>query len=431
MRMIVREGARFDEILHSIEATQWYGEEALRSYQEKALQALIGHVAEHVPYYQSLFRKLGISPKDISRIEDLPILPYMSKATVLQNSAQMVSKKTTAWRIKISTSGSTGTPLVLFQDLTAVIREHAFIWRQLKWTGYARGKRRAWIRGDLVVPAIQKSPPFWRLNRSENMLMMSSYHLSETNAAGYLAALEEFNPTLIQAYPSSIGFIARYLESRGRTYRGIGLHAIVTSSETLGDTEHRTIEARFGCRVFDHYGAAERVSLIQTCEHGRRHIASDYSLTELTPIADDTYEIVGTSFNNLVFPLIRYRTGDSVVIDRSSMPCPCGRKFAIVSKILGRTDDYLKTVDGRRIGRLDHIFKGVRNIAEAQIVQDRLDEVIIRVVPLTEFSQEQRSQLIRNTHERLGQSTRIRIETVEAIPRTRNGKIRAVVCNVP
>jgi phenylacetate-CoA ligase len=87
-------------------------------------------------------------------------------------------------------------------------------------------------------------------------------------------------------------------------------------------------------------------------------------------------------------------------------------------------------VDGRKIGRLDHIFKGVNNVAEAQLIQDRSDEVTVRIVPFMKFSDKDKVKLVTNAHERLGISMNINVELVAAIPRTQNGKFRAVICNV-
>jgi phenylacetate-CoA ligase len=93
-------------------------------------------------------------------------------------------------------------------------------------------------------------------------------------------------------------------------------------------------------------------------------------------------------------------------------------------------DDYLKTVDGRKIGRLDHIFKGISHVAEAQLVQERIDEVTIRLVPFKKFSDEDRKRLVNNAKDRLGKEMTIGVEIVNEIPRTRSGKFRAVICNV-
>ena len=113
-------------------------------------------------------------------------------------------------RFRVRTSGTTGTPLTTFQDRRVIAAENAFLWRQLQWAGFSKGQRCVWLRGDMIIPYEQITPPFWRTNRAENMLMISSYHLSEKNAPHYVIAIETFNPTLIQAYPSSVAYLATF-----------------------------------------------------------------------------------------------------------------------------------------------------------------------------------------------------------------------------
>lgn len=430
LRNAVREGRRFRSVIAEIERTQWLSEAALRELQWEKTRALLSHAAKHVAYYQESFRAAGIDVTSIRTLDDVKLLPLLVKAVVARRGRDLIARNISGPRFRINTSGTSGTPLVIFQNANAIIRENAFIWRQLTWAGFSRGQRRAWIRGDMIVPVDQNEAPLWRFNRSDNMLMMSSYHLSEPNAASYLAALQDFDPVLIQAYPSSIAYLARYLESSGRWYEGKSLRAIVTTSETLTREDRDITEARFGSSVFEHYGNAERVAMIQTCERGGRHISSDYGLTEIISREDGTHEIVGTGFNNWMMPLIRYRTGDSLDLEVQARVCACGRRLPLVNRIYGRIDDYVKTVDGRKIGRLDHIFKGVRNIAEGQLIQNSLDEVTLRIVPFEAFTEKDKARLLDGVHERLGKEMRIKFDVVAHIPRTSAGKFRSVICNV-
>jgi phenylacetate-CoA ligase len=262
------------------------------------------------------------------------------------------------------------------------------------------------------------------------MLMLSSYHLSDASAGAYLDALAAFDPVVIQAYPSSAGFLATWLLDAGARYRGRALRGIVTSSETLEAGRRREIEQAFGCRVFDWYGQFERVAAIGTCEHGRYHLLCDYSFVELLPAGDGLYELVSTGFHNLSMPLIRYRCGDLVRPAAPGERCACGRSFPLIDEIIGRIDDPVKLADGRSIGRLDHIFKGLDGILEAQIRQDRLDAVSILVVPGAGFGDRNRQTLLRNARERLGDQAALEIHLVERIPRSANGKFKGVVCNV-
>jgi len=282
----------------------------------------------------------------------------------------------------------------------------------------------------MIVPATQEKPPYWRVNRAENMLMLSSYHLSESAAPAYLDALARFDPVVIQAYPSSIGFLATWMLDAGVHYCGRSLSGIVTSSETLSDAPRREIESAFGCRVFDWYGHFERVAAIGTCEHGRHHLLSDYSYVEMLPADDGLFELVGTGFHNLSMPLIRYRCGDFVRPAPATERCACGRSFPLIEEVIGRVDDSIKLADGRSVGRLDHLFKGVEGILEAQIRQDRVDAITMLEVPSATFNDRTRETLENNTRYRLGEGIALEIRLVDAIPRTRNGKFKGVVCDI-
>lgn len=430
-RRALREGDYFWRALREITDSQWLDRRKLEQLQVERATALIHHAAQHVPYYRRLFSSHGWTPSQFQTLQDISRLPLLTKKQVAIEPKAFVSERPFTWHFTTGTSGTSGTPLTLYQDIRAIARELAFLHRHLEWAGFKTGEPRAWLRGDMVVPVEQHSPPFWRFNRPANMLMLSSYHLSPVRANAYLEALRAFNPVLIQAYPSSIGFLASHLEATGEMYGAPSLRAIITSSESLPADQRLKIERYFGCSVFDHYGATERVVLAGTCEKGALHIEPDYGLTEWIPAeagGEGECELVGTGFNNRVMPLIRYRTGDRSSPLETETRCPCGREMPVVKRITGRMDDYVITSDGRRVGRLDHIFKGVRFIAEAQIVQREVGAIEIVVVAAgSEDMAAEVEKIRRNALERLGESARIRIDLVSRIPRTANGKLQLVV----
>ena len=426
----MREGRAFEAVAELISESQWWPEEELRDFQLRKLREIVESAAHDVPYYRDRYRTLVPDFREMEIPQIVAKLPLIGKSDVREGGKSLLSERRRGPLFSGSTSGTTGAPLSLYQDLAAVNRENAFIWRQLAWAGLRRGDRRAWMRGDMIVPATQEKPPYWRMNHAENMLMLSSYHLSESAARAYVDALAGFDPVVIQAYPSSIGFLATWMLSVGIRYGGNSLRGIVTSSETLPDARRREIESAFGCRVFDWYGQFERVAAIGTCEHGRHHLLSDYSYVEMLPVDDGLFELVGTGFNNLSMPLIRYRCGDFVRPAPATVRCPCGRSFPVIEQILGRVDDSIKLRDGRSVGRLDHLFKGVEGILEAQIRQDRLDAIAMLIVPSPTFDKRTRERLQSNARYRLGDGIELEIQLVDSIPRTRNGKFKGVVCNI-
>ena len=426
LRRRLREGRQFSSLLDEALSTQWLDAEAMAAYQTSELQRVLDHATATVPFYRA--RHAG-TPRQEPVTEWLARLPLLTKAEV-RAAGDEIRSSTHRWPMfKGSTSGTTGAPLVLLQDLHAITRENVFLARQLHWAGWTPGCRRAWIRGDMVTPVEQREPPYWRTNHAESMLMLSSYHLSESSAAAYVDALAGFGPAVIQAYPSSIGFIANWLDSHGRDYAGPPLRGIVTSSEAMSDEQVACIERRFGCRVFDWYGQFERVAAVGTCEHGGRHLISDYSYVELVPTENGRHEIIGTGFNNFAMPLIRYRTGDQVELpEPGTPPCPCGRVFPLVRRVVGtRNEDTLELPGKRMVTRLGYIFHNVSRIIESQIRQSSDGAIRILIVATGEFPAEEQSRLMRQARERLGRDVPISIERVNEIPRGRNGKRMFIV----
>jgi len=143
-----------------------------------------------------------------------------------------------------------------------------------------------------------------------------------------------------------------------------------------------------------------------------------------------TVAVIGNGAEATCLPLIRYRCGDFVRPAAAGQRCACGRSFPLIEQVIGRRDDSIKLSDGRSIGRLDHLFKGVEGILEAQIRQDRLDALTMLVVPSATFNDCTREVLQSNVRHRMGDGIGLEIRLVDAIPRTGNGKFKGVVCNV-
>jgi phenylacetate-CoA ligase len=131
-----------------------------------------------------------------------------------------------------------------------------------------------------------------------------------------------------------------------------------------------------------------------------------------------------TGLANYATPLLRYRVGD--VGTRAKTPCPCGRPGDVFLDVDGRIEDYVMTPDGRLVGRLDHIFKGQLDIAEAQVVQETKDAIQVRIVRRQTWSAASERSLMKEIRLRLGDAIRVELVYTDAIPRESNGKFRAV-----
>ena len=207
------------------------------------------------------------------------------------------------------------------------------------------------------------------------------------------------------------------------------LNSIITSSEYLSPESRTLVEDRFRCKVFDWYGQFERVAAIANCEHGRYHVLTDYSHVELLNSGNGRYEIVGTNFNNELYPLVRYKTGDHVLLSDETT-CPCGRVYPLVKGIEGRVVDYVYASSGQQVFALDQCVKGVAGIVGSQYVQDKLGQIEVRIVAGTDFNEAALSKLTDNVKKRLGEDMSVSVVEVKMLERTQNGKVRQAICNI-
>ena len=416
--------------LSTITETQWMNHKELRQFQNDQLYSMLVHCQRYIDFYKA-FLPASLKPYRDDVFPLLNTLPKIDKHEVTHNTQRFVRPKFCPRLFHGSTSGSTGTPLEIYQDYNTIARESAFIARQMQWAGYRLREPHIWLRGDMIVPASSSSDPYWRMDYHRNTLVMSAYHISPQTCDAYITAIESFKPVLISAYPSAIGALAQYLDSHNRDIGCTTIRAIITSSETLTPHVQEIVEKRFGARIFDWYGSFERIAAIGTCEYGSLHVLTDYSFLEFTAVGVGSFKLCGSTFQNYTMPLLRYTMNDEFNGYSEEVSCKCGRHFPVVQRILGREEDYVYTRRGYAVSRLAHIFKGVSGILGAQLVQDRVGEVSIFVVPISAGPRQNYKELIlRNAHQRLGADMEVAVQEVQALQKTANGKVKFVISNL-
>ena len=412
------------EIRKELEETKRFSATEVRALQEESLHQMVAYCANQIPYYQKLFAEYGLRPSDITTIQDLTKLPILNKQTILEQNYNFRPKDAQKPFMIQHTSGSTGTPLALQIDERTYKLAMALLVDHEESHGVPFGSKRATFAGRMLKPADDMKPPFSRFNRSENQRLFSSYHINENTFPHYKKELDKFQPEELIGYPSAIyDLAAHYLKSDSKP--GFQPKAVITNSETLLLWQREKIESVFGCPVYDYYGTAEYVIFAGQDNAGIYRPNPIIGITEVEIGSDsnDTGRLLATSLTNKQMPLIRYNLGDTATLENAS-----GETIGTpgLKSINGRVDDYIETSDGRLIGRIDHIFKGVDGIREAQIVQNQPGSATIRLVKdsTVDFND---SALISNCKQRLGDDFRVVVEHVSEIPRGRNGKFRSVI----
>jgi phenylacetate-CoA ligase len=264
-------------------------------------------------------------------------------------------------------------------------------------------------------------------------LYLSAYHLAADLIPHYLRAMRHYRVRYVFAYPSALYALASAADPAEA--KALRLEVAIANAEPVFEHQRDAIESTFGCPVRETYGMSEIVAAASECEARRLHSWPEVGIVEV--LDDDiglpagrTGDLVGTGLVNADMPLIRYRVGDRGALDPDAGACLCGRTLPRLATLEGRIDDVLYTRDGRAVGRMDPVFKSRSPILEAQIVQDALDHIRLLVVPSADYSDADGAQVAERIRDRLGDVTVV-VDTVPSIPRTANGKLRAVVCAIP
>ncbi len=429
-----RLGEPFREAFEELQHRDLASRDQVIADQNRRLRETITNAAQHVPYYRRLFEREGIDPDSIRSAEDLKRVPMLDKETVRMAGTDLKNEAIPERQVIPSqTSGTTGKALSLYLTREAVAWKHAVTMRQRSWFGIEVGERYAVFGGQTVVPFSQSKPPFWRYDRARNLTLFSLYHMKPEFLRFYAEELSKPGYAFWQGYPSSISLLCEYLLENGITLGNAAPRAVFTSSETLMDFQRERMERATGAPIADLYANAElSVSVIQSPE-GTYHVDTEFCLVEIDPHEEtDEWvrgEVISTGFANSAMPFIRYRTGDLATLLKKT-ESPSGRSRPILERIDGRIEDYIVTPDGRRIGRMDHIFKSTLDIKEAQIVQSEPDRLQVRLVPRPTFDETSQQYLENAFRKRLGSGISIEYELVETIPREANGKFRAVISEV-
>lgn len=428
-----RFGGVFSQQLAQLKRSASRSTEAILEDQLVRLKRTLLHAGKTVPYYRMLFHSIGFAPDSIQSIADLERLPTLEKETMRRRQDELGAESGAGRTISLHTSGTTGKALQLSISQEANQRSYACMWFHYGWAGVSRGDRFASLSGQPIASPDRLRPPFWVHDRLENELLFSSQHITPHTLPLYAQALADFKPAMIRGYPSSIYLVALHLLEVGR--KDVRPKAVFTSSETLFDFQRRAIEEAFACKAYSYYGNAERAAHILQCPEGNFHIATETCVVEI--LGDDgspatpgeSGHLVLTSLINPAMPLIRYRIGDTGVAASGS--CSCGRNSPILSSLTGRAEDFVVTPDGRHVGRLDHAFKAAFNVREAQIIQETIESIDIKIVPRREFQPDDIGPILDELRLRLGHEIAVRVLLVESIPRTSSGKFRFVISRVP
>ena len=415
-----RFGRVFNEKFQEYKETGKLRGEELRNLQNRKLCTIIDHCYQTVPYYQNLFKSLGITNNDIRTVGELEALPILTRDDVKQHSNELVSTVVPAGARYIhNTGGTTGSGLGFWTTHKEEGEQWAVWWRYRDDIGIKRGDWCALLNGKVIVPVNVGKPPFWRVNMPGRQVFFSAAHLNKETVDLYVKEIRDRKIRWLHGYPTLIAQFASLVIEKGID---LDLDMVTLGSENLTENQKNSIRRAFRVNPFQHYGLTEGVANFSQRQDGTMRVDEDFSYVEFIPTEFGT-SIVGTTFTNFAMPLLRYDTGDYGVLDERQ-----DGGFRIIKSLDGRSSDAIIRKDGSRVSSaaISLIFNSFAEIAQAQIVQKQ-DTLSVRLVLIENMSQTRKTELVNKFKERVHEDFSIEILEVDSLEKTKNGKARLVI----
>jgi phenylacetate-CoA ligase len=355
--------------------------------QGEALRRLVSHAYEAVPYYRKLFDAHGVAPASIRSLSDLAAIPITDRNHFRTLPAEeVIARGLRADRLASSkTSGSSGSPLT--------VRATRFERRVLLLSRYRARRHFGATTSDRVAMICYYPPdsPYYRRGRRRWVRDTTGFFPLRTIDMGLqpeqiLEALRQYRPDFIGGYPGVLALLAEQMTARDRAL--IRPKAISVGGEVVTQAARRQITEGFGAPVYNCYSSEEFTMIAWECANtGELHVCADNIILEVLRDGrpakpGEPGEVIGTNLHAFAMPFIRYRLGD--VVTQGSPICACGQPFPTIRDIQGRTIDYFTLPDGRLVHPYDlagviHDVAGWVRLYE--LVQERKDFVILRVIP--------------------------------------------------
>lgn len=427
-------------ILHSDFETM--PREELEALQLKRLKATVERCYHTVKFYRNAMDELGVRPEHIQQLSDVRHLPYTKKEHLRENYPFGLFAVPTEQVVRVhASSGTTGKPTVV---------------------GYTRRDIRTW--GQLVARCLSAAGlrPGDRLHNAygyglftgglglhyggEELGVMVT-PMSGGQTQKQLMLLQDFAPTAISCTPSYALNLAEAAEEMGVNIRKLPLRVGVHGAEPWTEEMRYELESRLGIDCVDIYGLSEVMGpgVGNECIEAKNglHIWEDHFLVECVdvdtgkPVPDgEEGEIVFTSLTKEAFPIIRYRTRDISVLDKS--PCKCGRTHLRMQRITGRSDDML-IVRGVNVYPTQVEAVLMRSEILSPFYQIELfregsmDSMVVNVEgspPLMEQPQEARdrtaAKVVHDIKDFIGVSCKVVIKGVGELPRSEGKAVRVI-----
>lgn len=441
-----------------LQSSEYESKDAVKKMQFQKLSVILQRAYSWIPFYTKRFKEIGLVPEDIRSLEDLQRIPPLDRRDLIENRLDLLDFRFRdsalaadhagqapglpflfgRYRkhklIRNSSTGSTGTPTVFYEDGSTTSMNWVHEQRLKHWFGIAPGAKEARMKG---ISAKYHTKRFARFIRecAWNQQILPGASLSDHEYELCLRKLRNFRPHVLWGATPALMGLAEYVQ---RTHCQISPwrpKLIISWAAPLYSHEKNILGEVFGCPLTNLYGTREVGHVAMVCPHNSIHVNHENYLVEIEGAgleggASGPGHILITPLYDSPMPFLRYRIGD--VAELGSGVCPCGRSLPVLKKILGRIGEVFRTSQGRLIEPTFWCLafmsgRPARDVVKFQIVYRAVDLIRFRIVRGSGYSAETEAELLRAVESAFPPSTQFEFEYVREIKPKASGKYEIVV----
>lgn len=381
------------------------------------IEDLLNHATKTTNYYKKYEGKA---------ISDFPVV---NKSIYIENYDDFVSSSFKDKKLHtMSTSGSTGTPFTVLQNMSKRDRVISELKLFGEFCGYKSHEKMVFLR--VLSDKTRKSK---KTEWAENIYRIDTAALNEER-------LRETNEFLIKnkieaiiSYGSTFDYLANYIEKCGSKTDKYSIKTIIAGGEAIDITTREKLNQIFGkkCNVVSRYSNQEMGILGQDSSIDSGFVLNhgSYYFECLKIDSDEPAEkgevgrIVITDLFNYAFPLIRYDTGDTGIMEYNDSGWPK------IKEIYGKQRDVIYNTKGEPVSPaiMSVYMWKVKGINQYQLIQEKKKQYYLKIngVPTSGMD-----LVMKELKSVLGDDAEIIIENVEEIPVLQSNKRRYTVCNL-
>ena len=318
--------------------------EQITALQVERLKATVAHCMNN-PVYKERLEKAGVTPENITSIDDIRRIPFTTKQDLRENYPFGLASVPLRECVRLhSSSGTTGNPTVILhtqKDLD-------------EWANQVA--RNLWMVGLRPDDVFQNSSGYGMFTGGlgfqygAERLGMLTVPAAAGNSLRQIKFMTDFGTTALHAVPSYVTRLYEVMQEQGVDPRkDTKLKVLAIGAEPHSEEQRQRIEKMLGVKAYNSFGMSEMCGPgvgFECKEQNGLHFWEDYYIVEivdpetLEPVPDgEIGELILTSINREAMPLLRYRTRDLTrVLGRG---CPCGRNHVRIDRMKGRSDDMM------------------------------------------------------------------------------------------